>query len=490
MKKYALFVIYGLMFLLFLFKMFYYREEINYVPDEEAHISYLAYLEENPGTMIPEFENMRLCEGGTAVGGGIYRYEIHDRTCYLGHPPLYYKIMHLAGGVIVDETDEGYEVYVNQDRLKAANIYLTGLVMILILYIGYTRLGRYTQSFIVHGIYAVTATSVPMLAFCGSGITNDNLSNLGVAVFLLGLMRYYERRKGYLTYFLVAAGFFLSAMSKLTVGEFLAVILFVVLIADIIQNRNLGLLCNRYFLATLPVYMMVGAYFLIIFVRYGSIQPGLAVVAPAEQSFVPEAERAEMNFWSYIPYFFSRFRYTWTGIYNGRFFDYKLIDAWKGQGFLWLFCAPFLYTAAAGIMTAAKRRQGVSKLKKGSRYSVLYMAAAAGLAVTVITQLIRGYGDFLSRGYMGGYQARYYLCDIPFMSLAMAESVHRILTWSREKALLWKKEDLPENKILQKIGGLNGWAIGRLAFCAIGILFIFWCLYGDFLYFLSAHRLY
>ena len=51
MKKYALFVIYGLMFLLFLFKMFYYREEINYVPDEEAHISYLAYLEENPGTM-------------------------------------------------------------------------------------------------------------------------------------------------------------------------------------------------------------------------------------------------------------------------------------------------------------------------------------------------------------------------------------------------------------------------------------------------------
>lgn len=487
MKKYALFAVYGLMFLLFLFKMFYYREELYYVPDEEAHISYLAYIEENPRQWIPEFENMGLCEGGLYSEKGIYQYIINDRTCYLGHPPLYYRLMHLIGGIVTVESEEGHYVYVNLDRLKTANIYLTALVMILIFYIGYTRLGRFTQSLILHGVYAAAAVSVPMLALCGSGITNDNLANLGVAVFLLGVLRYYEKKKGYLTYFLVAAGFFLSIMSKLTVGEFIVIMLLVILIADVIRNRNLSLLCNKYFLSTLPVYLLAGSYFVILLFRYGSIQPGLDVVAPQEQSFVAEAERLSMTFFSYIPYFFRQFGYTWTGIYNGRFYDFKMLDVWKGSAFLLLLYAPFLFAAGSGLRVLGKKRSAAAG-KTASPYLVIYAAAAAGLFITIITQFFKGYESFTVRGYMGGYQARYYLCDIPLMALSLAEGLYRISEWNPKRLLCLLRSKLPGAQ--KEISEKRCASVSRLAVGAAGAIIIFLLLYGDFIYFLSVHNSY
>lgn len=480
MKKYALFVIYALLFLLFLFKMFYYREEIYYVPDEEAHISYLAYLEENQGTIVPEFENMRLCEGGLYDSEGIYQYVIHDSTCYLGHPPLYYMFMHLVGGIVTEDTEEGHYVYVDLDRLKTANIYLTGLAMILILYIGYSRLVRMTRSLVVHGIYAVAAVSVPMLSLCGSGITNDNLANLGVAVFMLGVLRYYEEKKGYLTYFLVAAGFFLSVMSKLTVGEFLVIMLLVILAADVIRKKNFGLVWNKYFLATLPVYLIAGSYFLVLLVRYGSIQPGLDVIAPAEQSFVAEAERAEMDFFGYIPYFLRCFGYSWTGLYNGRFFDFKMIDAWKGAVFHLIFYAPFVYVIISGTAAMIKRERQTPVKQGGRSFSTLYLAAAVGLAVTVATQLIKGYGSFASRGYMGGYQARYYLCDIPFMALALADGIHRLMGWR-------PGEDMP-GWLGRRLPAVSPQKVYRSIVSILGTAIILLMLYGDFIYFLMHHE--
>lgn len=489
MKKYGVFAVYGLLFLLFLFKMFYYREELYYVPDEEAHISYIAYVEENPDKWIPEFEDMRLCEAGLAVEDGTYQYTVHERTCYLGHPPLYYKLMQLIGGVVSVEIDGQKYVYANLDRLKTANIYLTAVTMILIFYIGYSRLIKRTQSLVFHGLYAAAATSVPMLALCGSGITNDNLANLGVAFFMLGLLRYYEKKKGYLTYFLVAAGFFLSIMSKLTVGEFLVITLAVVLAADIIKNRNAGLICNRYFLATLPLYLIAGAYFAILLFRYGSIQPGLNIVAPQEQTFVAETERAAMNFSGYIPYFLRQFGYTWKGIYNGRFFDFKLTDVWAGRIFMWLLYAPFICAAMAGIGACAGRRNGRKK-RQASIYMVVYAAVAAGLLITIGTQLIKGYESFTERGYMGGYQARYYLCDIPFMALAMAEGMYLLSRLKPDRLLFWCQKKLKTVKPLQNLTAQGCTLAYTRAVKALGIIFIFWMLYGDFIYFLCGHNVY
>lgn len=489
MKKYGIFAVYGLMFLLFLFKMFYYREELHYVPDEEAHISYIAYAEENPDKWIPEFESMRLCEGGLAAEDGTYQYVMHERTCYLGHPPLYYRLMQLVGGVVSVELDGQSYVYADLDRLKTANIYLTAMTMMLILYIGYSRLMKRTQSLVWHGLYAAAATSVPMLALCGSGITNDNLANLGVAVFMLGVLRYYEKKKGYLTYFLVAAGFFLAIMSKLTVGEFIVIMLAVILAVDIIKNRNPGLICNRYFLVTLPLYLIAGAYFAVLLVRYGSIQPGLDVVAPEEQTFVAEAERTAMSFFSYISYFLRQFGYTWKGIYNGRFYDFKLTDVWAGRIFMWILYAPFICAAAGAAGACYGRRRG-RKQKEASAYMIVYAAVAAGLLVTIGTQLVKGYESFTGRGYMGGYQARYYLCDIPFMALAMAEGMYLLSRLKPDRLLMWCRERLQAVKLLQKLKPESCRRIYTQLVKALGIIFILWMLYGDFIYFLCEHNVY
>ena len=489
MKKYALWTVYCVMFLGFLFKMFYYREEIYYVPDEDAHISYIAYVEENQDKWIPEFENMRICESVQYLEDGVCQYVLCNRTCYLGHPPLYYRLMRLVGGVVTVESDGQTYVYANLDRLKTANIYLTALTMILIFYIGYTRLGKLTDSPVWHGLYAAAVTSVPMLALCGSGITNDNLANMGVAVFMLGVLRYHEKKKGYLTYFLVAIGFFLSIMSKLTVGEFVVIMLVAILIADIIKNKNLGLIWNKYFLVTLPVYLIAAGYFMVILVRYGSLQPGLDVVAPSEQTFVAEAERANMNFISYIPYFFSQFSYTWTGIYNGRFFDLKMTDIWEGRIFTWILAAPFVFAAAAGIkcLKAAKQKD---KNQMVSRYDIMYMAVAIGLFVTIATQLMKGYESFTTRGYTGGFQARYYLCDIPFMALAMTEGMYFLSKLSVEKVLAWCRGRLPLGNKLQTVKLEDCQKTYICIINVLGIIFIFWLIYGDFIYFLTTHSAY
>ncbi len=221
MKKYALWAVYGVMFLLFLFKMFYYREELYYVPDEDAHISYLAYVQENPDELIPDFQNMKLCKDRIQFEDGLCRYTIGDAACYLQKPPFYYKAMQIVGGVVTQETSEGRFVYMDINRLKTANIYLTAFVMILMLYISYTRLGKFTQSALCHGLAALAMTSVGEFAKYGSCIMNDNLTNVGTVLLVWGVLQYVERKRGFTKHLLAVSGVLLTALSGLSLRGYL-----------------------------------------------------------------------------------------------------------------------------------------------------------------------------------------------------------------------------------------------------------------------------
>lgn len=469
-----LFFIYGLVFLFFIFKMFYYLEEVWYVPDEEAHVSYIAYLEENPGKIIPRFEDMKLYGGGFGMDG-LYWYYDEGKICYLGHPPLYYKMMQMVGTTVRGETPDGQErIFVDLYRFKLANILLTGISMLLILYVGYTRIGSWTKSGFYHGLYAVAASSVPMLALCGSGITNDNLANLGVVLFLLGVLRYYEEKIGYVTYLLAAAGFFLSIMSKLTIGELLVVMLAVILAADWMRHKSPRLILNRYFLASLPVYILAAVYFLIIYTRYGNIQPGLDIIAPEQMTIVDEAERLSMSFGQYLRYFITQFGYTWSGIYNGRFYEFKILHPGAAKPFFYLIYGLFVMAAVSLVKLFQKKK---------NTYGMVYISAAAAFSITLITQFFNAYNSYLTRGYEGGYQARYYLCIIPFFALAAGELFCLLdkLPLSCLAAKLAKKEVFSDATGRIVMGSLS-----RILALA-GIL---WLLYGDFLYFLAMHNQY
>lgn len=221
MKKYALWAVYGVMFLLFLFKMFYYREELYYVPDEDAHISYLAYVQENPDKLIPEYDDIKLCRDRTEAGDGICRYTIGNTVCALKNPPLYYRAMQLVGGVVTQETEEGHFVYMNVERLKTANIYLTAFAMMLMLYISYTRLGCLTQSVLCHALAALAMTSVGEYAKYGSCIMNSNLTNLGTVLLVWGILQIVEKRGSLESGLLTAAGLLVTFASGLSLRGYL-----------------------------------------------------------------------------------------------------------------------------------------------------------------------------------------------------------------------------------------------------------------------------
>lgn len=460
-REAKLLVIYGLVFIYFIFKMFYYMEQIWYVPDEEAHVSYIAYLEEHPDKIIPEFENISLYGGGVSRGEPTFWYFNEHKVCYLGHPPLYYHMMKL-----VNATDpQGEEMFVDLYPLKLANIVLTSFTMLIIFYFGYSRMKRFTMSGFYHGVFAVAATSVPMLALCGSGITNDNLSNLGVILFLIGIFRYYEEKINYGTYFLVALGFFLSIMSKLTTGEMLVIILAVIFLAELIRNRNLKLIINKYFLASLPIYLIAAAYFFIILKNYGSIQPGLEVIAPQELNIIPEAEREVMDFPAYIKFFFTNFGYTWGGIYNGRFYLMKTFESFVRFPF-YLMAGLCLIRGIVGL---------IQWIRKKDNYGMIYTAAVISLIITITTQFFNGYRGFIERGYTGGYQARYYLCMIPILAFACGEIFGRLDTEKIESASGNRKVLLYSKKTMLKV---------------LAAAFIIWMLYSDFLYFLTVYNEY
>lgn len=387
MRKCAIFAIYGLVFLFFLFRMFYYRDALGYIPNEEAHLSYLAYMEENPGKLIPEFEKIGLCEERVELEGDICQYRIKDRVCYLENPPLYYKFLHLIGGIVTEEAEEGQLVYVDEKRLKTANLYLSGFVIIVIFYVGCTRLG--TGSILVHGIYAVAATSLPMLAIFGSSITNNNLANLGVSIFVLGALRYYERKRGGLTYILLAAGFFLSAMSSLTAAGFVTVLLVGIIVYDVIWNKGHGVLFNYRFLFTVPVYLVVAVYLILLHVSFGSVQPDMNITASLE------AWKPKVGF---------------------------LSDGWQGWLLFVLMLAAVLFVFLTCVKGFIKH---MSRERKRSSYTAFYASMVIGLVIMMVTQLTKG--RFTLEGYIGGYQAGYYLCIIPFMALAVAESVCYLL---------------------------------------------------------------
>lgn len=245
----------------------------------------------------------------------------------------------------------------------------------------------------------------------------------------------------------------------------LVIILAVIFLAELIRNRNLKLIINKYFLASLPIYLIAAAYFFIILKNYGSIQPGLEVIAPQELNIIPEAEREVMDFPAYIKFFFTNFGYTWGGIYNGRFYLMKTFESFVRFPF-YLMAGLCLIRGVVGL---------IQWIRKKDNYGMIYTAAVISLIITITTQFFNGYRGFIERGYTGGYQARYYLCMIPILAFACGEIFGRLDTEKIESASGNRKVLLYSKKTMLKV---------------LAAAFIIWMLYSDFLYFLTVYNEY
>jgi hypothetical protein len=406
-------IVYCGLFALFMFKMFFYGDEIINVPDQPAQLSYVVYMEKNPHTLIPKFEDIGMYEIADTVEDGNHTkflLEETGETCYLGHPPFYYKFMQLCHVIEIN----GDQVLADMTRIAYINILVTSLTMILILSIGYAKLTELRAGLAIHFMYATICTGLPLYGYLGSGINNDNFCNVGLVVFLLGLISYFDRGYCYTTYWMIALGVLISMFSKLTAGWIVVVTSAVLILFAILKDRNLKIICNKYFVTTIPLYLIVLAYFIRIYTTYGSVQPGYGLLVSAEEYmssdfYVAEELRTHLTMAQDMVSFLKNMLDTWMATYETHYFVAR-----KG-----VLAFPFLLVLAAFLVSAAVSIYRYIRRKEFNIETISF-AFAVAIATAILRQYRGHWSSYLANGYTGGYQARYYMPCLPVIALCVS----------------------------------------------------------------------
>lgn len=462
---------YSLVFIFFGYKMLFYAEHVGRFPDEISHVSYIAYLEETH-KIIPEFKDMRILQQTKTIDNNNIKnaeYKFGNDLNYLGHPPLYYHIMRLSGAVQIKNNT----VVIDFIKLRSFNIALSLLTILLILYIGYSRIGK---NILLHCLYAAIVVSVPMLAYDCAGINNDTLALIGLSVFMFGILRFSEEKRNSLTYFIISLGVFLSFMSKLTAGVVVFISLFIYIALIFIRERNLWFVISKKFLCTLPIYFITIAYYIITYFQTGSILPTYRVLDPQgfynSGFYVDVANRTYMSFAQYIMYFTKNFMRTWTGIASavslikiGRFISLNNI------ALALLLILPILL---------------LFQMKRYIRKYPVFLAAISvyfGVLISIIVQCLRAYNEFVNvSGYLGGYQSRYYLCGISGIALAVVGIVSNYLEGDDKVSEV--NLEFENNMTLQCYETKRVSMLKKVIVYGICLIFISLLFYEDFIYFL------
>ena len=400
--------IYGLALLYYVLKQVYFAVFIGGFPDQVAHLSYLSWLSDHP-TLLPDFRKIPF---GAVTGqtGGLAVLTLQPGTANnMVHPPLYYLLMNLTGAVH-PLGDGKYTIDVM--RLRYANIALSSASVILAFRLGYTRLKE--KSPLVHALYALAVATLPMLAYVGASVNNDNLAYFAMVIFFTGLLRYSEGKEDLKTYLLVGIGFFLGAFSKLTTALLCTLMLGVTLVMSVIRTKSLRLIWNRYFLVTLPFYLLFLGYMLYVKKTFGTWQPSLYDLNReyyfTTVFYVPPEIRPPLPFTLYTRKFIEGMGYTWSSLYS-----HKLEVSAIMKNYIWGFI--YWIPVAASVFAAVRslfRRDG----------DRLALPVVLGFLGTLAYHFYSNWRGYRISGYLGALQARYYLgLIVPFAFLMCSRVV-------------------------------------------------------------------
>lgn len=382
--------------------------------DEMAHISYMADMVKNP-SFVPDYAKQYLLVSSNSGISDTYANTMAltqsfgtfvgkwtNTVSYLGHPPLYYWIMTPLNAVHFNNE----LVMVNLDRLRMFNVALTTLGIALFLYIGYTRIDKRYIS--LHFLYASMIVAFPMITGIGPTVNNDNLAVLIVAVFMLGIIRFAEKKRNKLTYFLIAIGITASALTKLTMCLMLVVCALFFVIKTIITEKNWKESFNKNFWWSVPIYLTAAIFYSCLFIKYGKIQISLTHLVSTDvfrtYDIVYKAPmlRTRMTFADFINKFKINFLNQWSAgvTWNKGADGYFALNRLPFK-LLWL--SPFV----ALIRTKYKKSESdMRNFMKGFSFALIF---------TVIMQFIRAFKDFQFNSGHPGLQSRYYICVMPIM---------------------------------------------------------------------------
>lgn len=415
-----------LVMLLYLLFMFWFCWKYLYLGsyDEMAHVSYVAYMQEN-FSFVPQFDKMYLlvpqnyvCSENYADCAslvqtrGVFAGKWTDTVNYLLHPPLYYWIMAGLGAV----TQTAGVVSVNLDVLRLANMLLVLAGMLVFFYIGYSRIDQKYPC--LHFMYAGCVATFPITAYLGVTVNNDNLSVLICAVYFLGMLRFVEEKKDVLTYTLIAVGITAAVLTKITTAVFLIVGAGVFLLLVVIQKRSVKNIFTKQFLWTLPIYGAACVYYLCQYAKFGMFQISLERLVPTEVFrtysivYVEPAERMVLTVPEFVRYFVKSFLGQWT-------------SAWKRS--VGRLTSPhriafLLWWAVPGVMLFMYNKNPQKKMMRN-----LFKGISFAVILAVFMQFVKGYRAFYYTSGHAGTQSRYYACLLPIFLF--------MLCWELEKPL-------------------------------------------------------
>lgn len=387
------------------FKASFYYHEVDWGPDVRAHLSYMYYEWENPRQLIPQFESIYMLDFDI-VGERAYIVGKTEDVCYLGHPPVYYKLMSACGAI---QRDHQGTVYIDMRRIHICNILLVMAGILLCLQWGRRYLLKMGNWLSMHFLFAAIVSTLPMISYIGSNISNDNILYLDIALVLWGLQRGVEGERGYTTYFLIAIGTFLSVLSKLTLGMMVVVGLALVVLYLMFKEKSVKLLCCKAFACTLPLYLICLAYFIVLKRDYHTIQPYLELLSA--ESF-KHSEWAMMQsgiqrtVWQSIQHFWKGFWGTWTAVY-GHAYSMSRQGTVAALPYYIYICVYVAYIGACVIRCC--------KNKIESREMPM-IGIGIGSIIAFLYQMYGKIIDYMGGG-DGGYQARYYICVVAVYAL-------------------------------------------------------------------------
>lgn len=372
------------------FQFFVYHKYVEGFPDEQAHISYVAFLKQKH-EIIPDFSSMPIYDN--SVPGILETTDVVGFN-YLGHPPLFYHLVSWLGGMSVDGTQIIYNIL----RLRLVSFGLGFVGIVLIFYVGFTRIRDIP---LFHLLFGLMVISPPNMIYSISGVSNDSLTLLGVAIFLLGIVRFSEQRFNFATYALVACGIGVTVLAKLTAGLIVVIVSVAAIVHTLIDSKRRKRVFKPSFWIAGMLYIIPLAYFTRLFIRFHTIQPTIKNMAFDQyvQSvfYVPIDERSSMGIGEYVAHYCTEFLSTWQTlaghVYSGKP-DLPLY-ALDRVGVIATLLLPFL----------------ILVIRKVDSRKLLYLKfGIVAIGIVMLYQLFNGVSSYIFNGYTGGYSSRYYGC--------------------------------------------------------------------------------
>ena len=406
-RKRVLLWIYGAALLYFVLKQWCCLAFLKGFSDQGSHLSYLLYIARYP-TLLPDFRSMTLYNPAGTLDG-LTRYEIYTGTISnMTHPPLYYLLMAFLSGIrLLPDGSAALDL----TRLRVINMALSAGTVTLSFYLGYTRIR--SRSPLVHALYAFAIVTLPMLAYLGASVNNDNLAFPALVIFFAGLLRYEEDKLDWRTYTLIGLGFLIGGMTKLTTALMCLLMLFAVLVLDVIRTKSLRLILNRAFLIALPCFLLFLAYEIWVRRTYGSWQPTIYNLDPEyfyrTEFYTPPEQRLPLTFMSYARRFTEGMGHTWSSLYG----ETTALNEKMHNGLFGI-----VYWVPVGLTVFAAVR-GIVK-KTGDR---LALPVAVGFLGAMAYHFYSNWNGYPVSGYLGGCQARYYLAMIVPLACIMCTRI-------------------------------------------------------------------